>query len=764
MQTKLVIVESPVKAKTIEKYLGANYQVTSCNGHIRDLPKKEIGIDIKNGFHPTYVVESSKKSLIRELTAAAEKAEIVYLASDDDREGEAIAWHIQETLKIPQKKAKRITFRSITQSAITQSIEHPREIDSHLVDAQQARRVLDRLVGYLLSPILWRKIKGGLSAGRVQSIAVKLIVEQEKKIYAFVPTSMFKVSSQFDLGNGNSLKAELPKALATVEEAKAFLADCQSATFSIATIRQKDAQRAPSPPLTTSTLQQLASQKLGYSIKGTMSLAQRLYEEGKITYMRTDSTHLAPEAHQQIAELIQTTYGDQYYKKRTYQTQSATAQEAHEAIRPTQIDRRVGSDDERAQRLYNFIRQHTLASQMSEAIFKRTTAHVTISTRSETLTAKGEILAFKGFLAAYEHENDKTNKPLPPLQTGQSLLLDYLEARESFTRPPARYTEASLVQKLKELEIGRPSTYEPTISTIQQRGYIEKTSREGKLRSYQTLLLQHGQVSEETKQETTGTESKKLFPTNAAMVVDKFLNSYCSDIMNYDFTATTEKELDKIAHRKLSWQKMLNQFYQHFKKEVDHASEAENNIKIRKLGIDPATKEPIIARFTQKHGALIQLGNMDDEKKPRFSSLQEGQLLDFITLEEALKLFELPRKVGEFEQSPITAHIGPYGPYIKHQDKFYSLYKPHSPYTIDAATAIHVIEEKRKEPQGPIQEFAEDPTIKVLTGRYGAYIKTADRNVRIPKDKDPATLTLEECRTIIANAPAKRKNFKKKKK
>jgi len=750
----LVIVESPAKAKTIEKYLGKDFTVRSSYGHIRDLPEKGIGIDIAKQFTPTYEISTDKLSLVKELKKMAQQAETVWLATDDDREGEAISWHLKEALELKEAKLKRIVFREITKNAILNAIKNPRKIDIDLVNAQQARRILDRLVGYELSPVLWKKIKTGLSAGRVQSVAVRLIVEREREIEKFNTTSSFKITALFDLGEGKTLIAELKDKLTTEKDAETFLQTCIGATFSIKNLETKPAKKTPAPPFTTSTLQQEASRKLSFSVQQTMTLAQKLYEAGKITYMRTDSTALSQEAIKGASTEIENLYGNRYVQNRQYKTKSEAAQEAHEAIRPTDFSVHQAGNDRNEQRLYELIWKRAIASQMADAQLERTIATIGISTTSTPLFAEGEVIKFDGFLKVYmedkdddESEEEGGNKMLPPLKIGQILQLSEMKALERFTRPPARYTEASLVKKLEELGIGRPSTYAPTISTIQKRGYVVKENREGKERKYQEISLKNNKITKKTKTEITGAEKAKLFPTDIAMVVNDFLQAHFETIMDYSFTAKVEKEFDEIAEGKQDWVKMIDDFYKKFHPKVEETEEIKRSevSANRELGLHPQTGEKVFAKLG-KYGAYVQIGEASDDKKPLFAKLKKGQFIETITLEEALELFKLPREVGTYENQPITVAIGRFGPYVRLGNEFYSLGKDDDPYTLTEERAIEIIEAKRKaDAEKVILAFKQNPEVQVLNGRYGAYIKVGKQNVRIPKGKDPKTLTLEEC-------------------
>ncbi|MBX7126780.1 MAG: type I DNA topoisomerase [Cyclobacteriaceae bacterium] len=776
MAKNLVIVESPAKAKTIEGYLGKDFKVASSMGHVRDLPKGNA-IDIENGFEPTYIVSPDKKDVISNLQKLASKAETVYLASDDDREGEAISWHLKEVLDLNDKKTRRIVFTEITKNAILNAIKSPRKIDQDLVNAQQARRVLDRLVGFELSPILWKKIKTGLSAGRVQSVAVRLIVEREREIEKFKAKSSFKVSAVFALAKGKQLVAELPEKFDTEKEVVEFLESCKGAEFKISDLVKKPAKKSPAPPFTTSTLQQEAGRKLSFSVSQTMLVAQKLYEAGKISYMRTDSVNLSEEAIDNATRQIQKAFGKEFVQNRRYKTKSNSAQEAHEAIRPTDFSLMDPGMDRNAQRLYELIWKRAIASQMADAELERTTATITISTNKRTFTATGEVVKFEGFLKVYfesrdEDEDEETGgKVLPPLKVGEVLAMDHITGTQTFSRHASRYTEASLVKKLEELGIGRPSTYAPTISTIQKRGYVVKENREGVERKYLVYQLAGKKITQSTESEITGAEKAKLFPTNMAMIVTDFLVEHFPDITDYSFTATIEQEFDEIASGKVKWQKMLAGFYKPFHKTVSKTEKVERSSvsnKSRELGIDPASGQKIYAKLG-RYGAYVQIGeNPEDgsERKPKFASLRTGQFLENLTLEDALELFKLPREVATFEEKPVVANIGRFGPYVLHDKKFVSIPKGEDPYTITGERAIELIVAKREaDANRLIKAFPENADIQVLNGRFGPYIKAGKKNVKIPKGKVPAELTLEECVELAANAPEKsgRRFFKKKK-
>jgi DNA topoisomerase-1 len=775
MVKNLVIVESPAKAKTIEGYLGKDYVVKSSFGHVRDLPKDNNAIDILNGFKPTYVVSDDKKEIVAQLRKLAKEADMVWLASDDDREGEAISWHLSEALNLTEKNTRRIVFREITKNAILNAIDSPRAIDINRVNAQQARRVLDRLVGFELSPILWKKIKTGLSAGRVQSVAVRLVVEREREIERFKAESAFKVVA-FLLVDGKRLEAELPQRFKTQQEAAAFLEACKGAVYTIENLERKPVKRSPAAPFTTSTLQQEASRKLSFSVGQTMTVAQKLYEAGKISYMRTDSTNLSQEAISGAATEISRAFGDRFVKTRQYRTKSSSAQEAHEAIRPTDFNAKTASSDRNEQRLYELIWKRAIASQMADAEIEKTTATVGISTQPQAkLVATGEVVTFEGFLKVYieskddgEDQDEDVKGMLPPIAVGQNLQLDRMQATERYSRPAPRYTEASLVKKLEELGIGRPSTYAPTISTVQKRGYVEKDNREGKDRNYKVLTLRLDQVTDETKTEITGAEKSKLFPTDMAMVVNDFLVDYFPKIIDYSFTAKVEEEFDEIAAGHQQWDKMIGNFYGPFHETVEsgHNIERSTVSGARELGTDPLTAKKVSARLG-RFGPFVQLGEENEEtgEKPVYASLRKGQFLESISLADALELFKLPRVIGTFEEKDMTAAIGRFGPFIRHDAKFYSLPKHLDPFTVTGDEAIEIIQSKRKaDAEKLIKTFEENPGVQVLNGRFGPYIVVDKKNVKIPKGKEPADLTLEECLALAEATPDKpaRGGFKKK--
>ncbi|MCA8830780.1 type I DNA topoisomerase [Hymenobacter pini] len=769
MVKNLVIVESPAKAKTIEGYLGKDFVVKSSFGHVRDLPKDNNAIDIANGFRPTYVVSADKREVISQLKKLAKEAETVWLASDDDREGEAISWHLAETLNLNDQKTRRIVFREITKNAILNAIDNPREIDLNLVNAQQARRVLDRLVGFELSPVLWKKVKAGLSAGRVQSVAVRLVVEREREINQFKTSSAYRVVARFDAGRGAVLEAELPTRFKTREEAEAFLTRCVGATYRIENLEKKPGKRSPAPPFTTSTLQQEASRKLGFSVAQTMSVAQKLYEAGRISYMRTDSVNLSQDALEAAKHAITAAYGAEYAHTRQFKTKAASAQEAHEAIRPTDFNLLKAGEDSQEQRLYDLIRKRALASQMADAVIERTVATIGISTQPGTmLTATGEVITFEGFLKAYTESKDEDeqdgessfSRGLPPLNVGQDLPLQQLRATERYAAPPARYTEASLVKKLEEMGIGRPSTYAPTISTIQKRGYVEKDSREGKERKFHVLTLDGDAVKTEVKTETYGADKAKMFPTDTAMVVNDFLVEHFPVIVDYQFTAKVEDEFDRIADGQEEWTDMLAGFYGTFHETVERGQNIERNTlgSNREIGIHPETGQKLTARLG-RFGPYVQIEPLEgapEGEKAVYASLRKGQFIENITLEEALELFKLPRIVGAFEDKDMTAALGRFGPYIRHDGKFYSLTKEQDPHTITAQEAIDLIEAKRKaDSERLIKSFPENPDIQVLNGRFGPYIVAGKKNVKIPKGEDPAGLTLERCQELADATPDK---------
>jgi DNA topoisomerase-1 len=779
MAKNLLIVESPAKAKTIEGYLGKDFTVKSSYGHIRDLVKSDDAIDIKNNFEQKYEVPADKKQIVSELKKLAKEADTVWLASDEDREGEAISWHLFDTLELKDANTKRIVFHEITKPAILKAIDTPRKIDYNLVNAQQARRVLDRLVGFELSPVLWKKVKPSLSAGRVQSVAVRLIVDREREINKFKAEAAFKIVAIFGKGK-DAFKAELAERFSKQEDAEKFLQDCIAANFDIKSLETRPAKRAPAAPFTTSTLQQEASRKLGFSVSRTMQVAQKLYESGLITYMRTDSVNLSETALNAAANEIVSAYGEKYHQQRIYKTKNASAQEAHEAIRPTYFNQHTITGDNGEARLYELIWKRAIASQMSEAQFEKTTAKISISTRKEELTANGEVMKFDGFLKVYlessdeEEDNlqDGENAMLPPLTKDQRLALQELSATERFSRPPARYTEAALVKKLEELGIGRPSTYAPTISTVQNRGYVVKEEREGKQRAFRVLKLKDGNISKEEKVENTGAEKGKLFPTDIGSVVNDFLVLHFNDIVDFNFTASVEKQFDEIAQGLQDWTKMIRSFYTPFHKEVESTIEkADKATGERELGVHPENGKKVSVRIG-RYGPFVQVGDTptddDKENKPLYASLRNGQSIETITLEEGLELFKLPKKVGVFEDKEMTVAIGRFGPYIKHNSAFYSLPKEIDPHLVSEEKAIELIIEKRKkDAEKVIKAFDEDATLRVVNGRFGPYIEFGKLNVKIPKGKEPKELTFAECKELAEIAekepPKKGKKFVKKK-
>ena len=779
MQKNLVIVESPAKAKTIEKFLGKDYKVLSSYGHIRDLKTKQFSIDIEHNYAPQYEIPADKKKLVSELKAESKAAEMVWLASDEDREGEAISWHLYEVLGLKPENTRRIVFHEITKTAILHAIETPRSIDMNLVNAQQARRVLDRIVGFQLSPILWRKVKPALSAGRVQSVAVRLIVEREREIQDFVSEAAYRVTANFILPDGKTiLKAELNRRLKTKEEAQAFLKACQQATFTIDDISKKPVRKSPAPPFTTSTLQQEAARKLGYSVSQTMMIAQRLYESGFITYMRTDSFNLSDLALGTAKEAILESYGEKYYKFRQYHTKSKGAQEAHEAIRPTYIAKAEIDGTAQERKLYDLIRKRTIACQMADAELERTTISVDISGLKEKFVATGEVVVFDGFLQVYHEstdddlEKEQGNTLLPVVHLQDALQLKEATATERFTQRPARYTEATLVRRLEELGIGRPSTYAPTIQTIQNREYVIKGDKEGTERAYSILTLNKKGIQESTKTEMVGADRNKLMPTDIGIVVNDFLMEYFQLVMDYNFTAKVEKEFDAIAEGEENWTKVIDNFYQVFHPVVEQtaAIRTEHKVGERQLGIDPKSGKPVFVKIG-RFGPVAQIGESNpdkDNEKPQFATLLKGQSIETITLEEALKLFELPRTVGEYEGKVVVAAIGRFGPFIRHDGKFVSIPKDKNPISITLDEAIELIQQKREKDENRfIKKFEEDPELEILNGRYGPYIAYKGKNYRIPKTGyTPAEMTLDDCMKLIKEAdqkPATKKRVTRKK-
>ena len=766
MQENLVIVESPAKAKTIEKFLGKEYTVKSSFGHIRDLSKKELGIDISNNFEPHYEIPADKKKVVGELDKLAKSAKTVWLASDEDREGEAIAWHLAQVLGLDPKTTKRIVFHEITKNAILHAVENPRSINMDLVNAQQARRVLDRLVGFELSPVLWRKVKPSLSAGRVQSVAVRLIVEREREIIAFESKDYYRVVADFEIAGANgkpgAFRAELNKRFATEQEAEAFLGKCKDARFTVLNVEQKPSKKNPPAPFTTSTLQQEAGRKLGMSVSQTMAVAQRLYEAGYITYMRTDSVNLSNQALAAAKEEVTALFGAEYSEVRNFKTKSKGAQEAHEAIRPSYMNHRTIEGGPQEKRLYELIWKRTVASQMASAQTERTVVDIAVSSAAEQFVATGEVVKFDGFLRLYsESVEDETGEGeealLPPMKKGDEPTAQTITALQRFTQSPPRYSEASLVKRLEELGIGRPSTYAPTISTIITRGYVIKESRDGEKRGYTQLTLSKGKIARKTLTETVGKEKNKLSPTDIGMIVTDFLDAQFAAVMDYNFTASVEKEFDEIALGEKSWPEMIRSFYDEFHSKVDAALESKpvKSSQMHELGIDPKSGKPVFVKIG-RFGPVAQIGGAEgDEEKPRFASLKKGQLIATITLDEALALFDLPRKLGEFEDKEVVIGVGRFGPYARHDGKFVSLAKTDDPYTIELPRAIELIEQKRikdKRMKEPIKTFAEEPGLQVLNGRYGPYIAFDGKNYRIPKGQEPEGLTLEACRAIIAKS------------
>jgi DNA topoisomerase-1 len=816
----LVIVESPAKAKTIEKYLGPGFTVLSSYGHVRDLPERDLSVDVDNGFEPVYVVPEDKKARLKELRKEADKAVTVWLATDEDREGEAISWHLKEALELPDDKVKRITFNEITKKAVLSAMEKPRTIDMHLVDAQQARRVLDRLVGYELSPILWRKVKPGLSAGRVQSVAVRLIVEREREILGFNSTSAFRVMALFTTAKGAQVKAELPTRFATEDEAMVFLKGCIGASYTVAAVEKKPGKRSPAAPFTTSTLQQEASRKLGFGVDRTMRIAQGLYEQGHITYMRTDSVNLSEQAVAAAVEHIGELYGDRYSKPRRFTTKSKGAQEAHEAIRPVDLRvRQIGADHD-AERLYDLIWKRTIASQMADAELERTTVDIAISTRpNDTLRAQGEVVTFDGFLKVYlegrDDEGDEEQEGLlPEMHQGDPLALQQMTATQRFERPAPRYTEASLVKKLEELGIGRPSTYAPTISTVQKRGYVVKENRDGVPRPYRVLTLAGDTIAPTMATETVGAEKQKLFPTDIGMVVNDFLVEHFPAIVDLNFTAKVEEEFDVIAEGQENWRETIRRFYNPFHDTIGTVQEtAEKATGARELGVDPASGRKVYARIG-RFGPMIQIGEADDEEKPRFASLRKDQSIATITFEEAMDLFKLPRELGQLDGEPVIVGVGRFGPYVKHGSLFASLTAEDDPLSIGLPRAVELLEQKKAATAtrdlgeykgemlvvgrgrfGPFVKFGkvyaniprgEDPALvtlergielveaklagarqnvikefdgsalQVLSGRYGPYVTDGSKNANVPKDKRPEDLSLEEASALLAAAPERK--------
>lgn len=758
----LVIVESPAKAKTIEKFLGKDYKVMSSCGHIRDLSKKEISIGGNNDFQPEYEISPDKTEIVASLKKAAKQAKMVWLASDEDREGEAIAWHLYEVLDLKPENTRRIVFHEITKPAILNAIENPRSIDLNLVDAQQARRLLDRIVGFELSPVLWKKIKPSLSAGRVQSVAVRLIVERENEIKNFKSEPYFRVTARFLTPDGQSVKTELSRRLSTETEARQFLADCATASFKVGDVTVKPLKKSPAPPFTTSTLQQEAARKLGFTVSQTMMVAQHLYEAGHITYMRTDSVNLSKLALASIANEVTTEMGEKYLKVRNYHTKSKGAQEAHEAIRPTYIDKREIDGTTQERRLYNLIWKRTIASQMADAELEKTTVEVLPSSRSEHFVGQGEVVRFDGFLRVYSESTDESATEmaegiLPPLSSGENLESVDISATERYTQHPPRYTEASLVKKMEELGIGRPSTYAPTISTIQQREYVTKGSLEGTRRKFATLTLAEGKIEETQSESTVGADKGKLMPTDIGIVVNEFLTANFPNVLNYNFTADLEERFDLVAEGQAQWKREIGEFYDVFHPEVTKANEMrlEHKVGERVLGTDPQSGKPVSVKIG-RFGPVVQIGESTDEEKPRFASLRKEQSVFDITLEEALKLFELPRTLGEFEDAEVSVAVGRFGPYIKHAGKFVSLPKDISPMEVNLEQAVELIKAKREaDSKKIVKTFPDDSDMQILNGRYGVYISYKKSNYKIPKTVEkPEELTLDDCKKIVEEQDA----------
>lgn len=779
MAKNLLIVESPAKAKTIEKILGEDFKVISCYGHIRDLEKEGMGIDINNNYQPRYKVPEDKEKVVKELKSLARKSEEVWLATDEDREGEAISWHLCEVLGLEPASTKRIVFHEITKPAIQKAVQSPRKLDMNLVNAQQARRILDRIVGFELSPVLWRKMsmRNNLSAGRVQSVAVRLIAEREREINAFSAVSTFKIEARFsakDLSKKEVTFSAEGKKYEADKDAEKFLNSCIGAKYTVRDIQVKPAKKSPAAPFTTSTLQQEASRKLGYSVSRTMLLAQKLYESGKITYMRTDSVNLSETAMDDIKNQVSSQYGKKYFQPRKYKNKNESAQEAHEAIRPTYMENTT-VDDADCRRLYELIWKRTMASQMADAELEKTIAKIDISTNKEELTASGEVLKFDGFLKVYREDRDEEDGQeeegqegmLPPLTIGQQLPLKEMTATERFSRPLPRYTEASLVKKLEELGIGRPSTYAPTISTILKRGYVEKRDKEGVQREYRVFRLKSDKLSKLAETETTGAEKNKLFPSDLGLVVTDFLKQYFDDIMDYGFTARIEGEFDEVATGRMKWNSMIDEFYTPFKKDVENTMETAERIKgERELGVDPESGKKVVARMG-RYGPMVQIGDVSDEEKPRFAKLKTGQSIETISYDEAMELFRLPRNLGQFEGQDVVINIGRFGPYIAHDGKFYSLSKEFDPYEISLEEAVPVVVEKRKAKAERTIKVFEKEKIQVLRGPYGPYLKQGLRNYKLSKEDQEraAELTVEEAKKIIEELkanPPKRVPRKKK--
>ena len=771
MVKNLVIVESPAKAKTIEGFLGKDFTVKSSYGHVRDLNKSNLSLDMDHGFMPEYEVPDDKKHLVAELKKLSAGAEMVWLASDEDREGESISWHLYETLGLNEDKYRRIVFHEITKPAILHAIDNPRKIDMDLVAAQQARRVLDRLVGYELSPLLWKKVKPALSAGRVQSVAVRLIVEREDEIKNFVNSSAYRITANFSFTIDNheyQLFAELPNRFDTEEEACKFLENCKTAEYSIKAVEKKPVSKCPAPPFTTSTLQQEAGRKLGFSVSNTMRIAQQLYESGKITYMRTDSVNLSTFALGQAKKEIENLYGAQYVKTRQFTTKSKGAQEAHEAIRPTYLDQQTikGTADER--KLYELIWKRTIASQMADAQIEKTTVNIDVSNSDKDFVATGEVVLFDGFFKVYvesvdDENGESVNSMLPPMKVGQMLDLDKMEAQQRFARKPFRYTEMSLVKKMEELGIGRPSTYAPTISTIQKRDYVEKKDIAGETRTYKIYTLKKNKITEKTGKENIGYEKAKLVPTDIGVLVNKFLISYFETIVDYNFTANVEKEFDKIAEGRCEWNKMIKEFYKDFHKTITETGDNSGKFSGEKLlGVDPVSGKNVYVKIG-RFGPVAQIGDTESDEKPKFAGLHKDQSIETITLDEVLDLFAFPRSLGEYEDSEIQVAIGRFGPYLKHKNAFYSLSKLDDPSLVTFQRAVEIIESKRKsDADNVVMTFPEDVDMKVLRGRFGIYISYKKANYKIPRNYDANNLTYQDCLDIVNNPDnASKKRAKK---
>lgn len=767
MYENLVIVESPAKAKTISDFLGKDFAVKSSFGHIRDLSKDDFGIDLKNNYRPHYIIPQDKKNIVNELKSLVSDVNLIWLATDEDREGEAIAWHLAEVLSVSPERIRRIVFHEITHDAINHAIQNPRGIDYNLVNAQQARRVLDRIVGFELSPVLWKKVKPALSAGRVQSVAVRLLVEREREINNFKAISSYRIIGHFHSvkdGKIHPLQAEYQGRPLTKEDVLGLFEKCRTADYIVTELTTRPSKKAPAPPFTTSTLQQEASRKLGFSVSQTMSVAQRLYEAGKITYMRTDSVHLSNTALAAAKKVIESEFGKEYSKTRNYKTKTKGAQEAHEAIRPTYIHNKSVSGNRYEQKLYDLIWKRTVASQMSEALIEKTTIDISASNIEDLFIATGEVIKFEGFLKIYFESTDDENEEqtkglLPPLKKGDNLQMEKIIASQKYSQSPPRYTEASLVKKLEELGIGRPSTYAPTISTIQNRGYVIKEDRPGKIRNLNVVTLIDNKIEENQKTEISGAEKAKLFPTDIGILVTDFLVDNFANILDYNFTANVEKEFDKIAEGKLDWTGMIDRFYPSFHGQVVETTLSKPKpTGIRNLGNDPVTGKPVYVKLGP-FGPMVQIGDASESEKPRFTSLLKNQSMETLTLDEALGLFNLPRSLGKFEDHEIIAGVGKFGPYIRHQNKFYSLRKGNdNPLTLTLDDAITLITEKRdREKKKIIKQFPEDKELQILNGRWGPYIQYQKENFRIPKNVTPEELTKDKCLEIVTKAREKKK-------